>query len=126
MFHFPSLEPYTKIHSSARKMFVKYTLMQFHFKMAKLHLCPFSTLINEEILRNIDWLSPAKQPLVARCFNYHAWFFFISVSETSYKNLHTKMYPNSHLIKNQSMDIIFIVERYLLASINDTAFSRHV
>ena len=35
-------------------MIVKYTLIQFHFRMAKLYLCPFSTLINEEILRNID------------------------------------------------------------------------
>ena len=25
--------------------------------------------------------------------------FFISVSETSFKNLHTKINPNSHLIK---------------------------
>ena len=26
-------------------------------------------------------------------------YFFISVTETSYKNLHTKINPNSHLIK---------------------------
>ena len=35
------------------KMFVEYTLIQFHLRMAKMRLCPFSTPINEDILRNI-------------------------------------------------------------------------
>ena len=42
----------TEINSSLRNFFVKYTLIQFHFRMAKMYLCPFSTpIINEEILR---------------------------------------------------------------------------
>ena len=39
---------YYKKNSSLR------TLIQFHFRMAKMYLCPFSTPINEEILRKID------------------------------------------------------------------------
>ena len=59
-------------YSGIRKMFVKYTLIQFRFRMAKLYLCHFSTLINEEILRNIDQSIPAQQQLVGRYFYYHA------------------------------------------------------
>ena len=44
----------TKINSSLRKYFVKYTLIQYHFRMANMYLCPFSTPINEEILKKID------------------------------------------------------------------------
>ena len=43
-----------KINSSLRNFFVKYTLIQYHFRMAKIYLCPFSTPINEEILKKID------------------------------------------------------------------------
>mgnify|MGYP003692042223 CR=1 FL=1 len=103
---FSKLELNTKIHSNFRKMFVKYTLIQFHFRMVKLYLCPFSTLIKEEILRNVHYLTPAKQLLVGRCLNYHARFFFISVSETSYKTGHTKFTQTPILYKNMSRDII--------------------
>ena len=50
-----------KMHSSLRKINVKYILIQFHFRMAKMYsLCPFSTHIHEEIFRNIDLLKPVK------------------------------------------------------------------
>ena len=51
---FSKIELNTKINSCLRKFFVKYTLIQFHFRMTKMYLCPFSTPINEEILRKID------------------------------------------------------------------------
>ena len=39
---FSKLKFYTKIHSNLRKMFVKYTLTQFHFKRTKNCICvPF-------------------------------------------------------------------------------------
>ena len=59
-------------YSGIRKMFVKYTLIQFRFRMAKLYLCHFSTLINKEILRNIDQSIPATQQFLGRYFNYPA------------------------------------------------------
>ena len=47
--------------------------------MAKLYLCPFSTLINEEILKNIDYLTPAKQQLVERWLIIMHDFFYFSL-----------------------------------------------
>ena len=82
-------------------MVVEYTLIQFHFRMAKMYLCLFSTPIDEEILRNIDKLIAVKQQLVGRCFNYHD-FSLISVSETSCKNLHTKNQPKLPSHKKKS------------------------
>ena len=61
---FSKIELNTKINSSLRKFFVKYTLAQFHFRMAKMYLCLFSTPINEEILRN-------KAAIGGDMFNYH-------------------------------------------------------
>ena len=53
---------------------------------------------------------------MGRCFNYHD-FSLVSVSETSCRNLHTKINPNpiSYDKKNLSRDIKFFSWRYLLS-----------
>ena len=87
-------------------MFVKSILIHFfldkqRFRIAKLNLFPISTIINEKILRKLanTW----KQGIVGICF------FFISVSETSYKNIHTIFNPISQLIKILSRDVDFCI-----------------
>ena len=65
--------------------------------------------------------------LVGECFYYHD-FILLKCLRQAIKNLHTKLNPNSHLIKNLSGDKIFIparvLERYLHAIFNNAAFSR--
>ena len=53
---FSKLEPYTKIHLSLRKnvCLIHPDSISFYKYLVKLYLCPFSTPINEEILRNIN------------------------------------------------------------------------
>ena len=86
----------TKIDSSLRIFFITYTLTQFHFRMAKMYLCPFSTPMNEGILRKIDSL--IKQQLVTRCLNYHAFSLIL----VNFKFCTQKINLNSHLIKKKT------------------------
>ena len=86
----------TKIDSNLRIFFIKCTLIQFHFRMAKMYMCPFSTPMNEGILRKIDSL--IKQLLVTRCFNYHAFSLIL----VNFKFCTQKINLNSHLIKKKT------------------------
>ena len=126
MFHFPSYSFIQKYMQTSKKCLLNTLWINFILECPDCICVPFLHSLMK-ILRNIDLLTPAQQQLMGTCFHYHAWFFVISVSGTSYKNLHTKIYPNSHLIKNLSRDIIYWISwRYLLVNINNAAFSRQV
>ena len=80
--------------------------------MAKLYLCLFSTLINEEILKNIDYLTPAKQQLVGRCLIImHDFFLFQSLRQAIKMN--TQKFTQTPICQGT---YFIIVERYLLAN----------
>ena len=90
--------------------------------MAKLYLCPLSTLINKRILLNI----PAKQQLVGICFNYRDFFLLFQCLRQAMKNLYTKNNPNSRFIKNyvRKGHSFMYLKKLTYTSINNAAFSR--